>query len=135
MMAISNINFYPELGRLLVFIADTATAIRLNSAYSDYQYIDRKESPFDVMWLSDSLHLLNYLGVALQSGDTNKIISACDSLIDKYHKYTDESKQVDWKSKPKDCFDKWKNLCRLDLAIEAFTEIRNKALVANDGYL
>lgn len=73
-----------QLGRLLNFVADMATAIRLNSAYRGVQTGPDEQASLDVMWLSDSLHNFNQLGRALEGGDVALVIGACEALKSYY---------------------------------------------------
>jgi len=63
-----SIDFLSEIGRLLIWISDVATAIRMNSAYSNI-HLQKAREPgkvnqiaHDVMWLSDALHNFSLLG-------------------------------------------------------------------------
>lgn len=118
-----------ELGRLLVYIADVATAIRMNSSYlGDYESRDQYEMWLNVMWLADSLHSLDRLGHALQSDDNKEIVTACDSLLSYYRMFTDGTDSNNLKGDPKTIFDRYGHLCRPGDAMAVFTNIRDKAL-------
>lgn len=117
-------NFNPELGKLLVFISNVATAIRMNSAYdSAYQEKNPAYSD-DVMWLSDSLHTLFLLGNALQEGDLKNIECACEDLIKQYNVYSQND--TGYKTEPSPTFAK-QRLFSLEDGIGIFQDIINKA--------
>jgi len=121
-----DVNF--ELGRLLVYIADVATAIRKNSAYNvEYCYENRENLTLDVMWLSDSLHCLDRLGRAIQVADAEEIIAACDSLIEYYRLFTDGPGNFKCKGDPKGSIGRYSDLFRPQSAISVFTDIRTRA--------
>jgi hypothetical protein len=118
-----------ELGRLLVYIADVATAIRLNSPYQDdYESRDPREVGLDVMWLADSLHGLDRLGHAIQRGDTQRIVAACDSLLRDYRMFTEGTDGKNLKGDPKAVVQRYGHLCRPGEAMAVFSDIRGKAL-------
>lgn len=118
-----------ELGRLLICIADVATAIRLNSAYrGDYESLDPHEVGLDVMWLADSLHCLDRLGRAIQSGDSKEIVTVCDALLSYYRMFTDGIDGQGMKGDPKATFERYSRLCRPQEAMAVFADIRGKAL-------
>lgn len=118
-----------ELGRLLVHIADVATAIRLNSPYrSDYKDRDPREVGFDVLHLSDSLHCLDRLGRAIQSGDSKEIVTTCDALLSYYRMFTEGVQGRGTKGDPKASFERYSHLCHPQEAMAVFTDIRAKAL-------
>lgn len=118
-----------ELGRLLVHIADVATAIRLNSPYrSDYKDRDPREVGFDVLHLSDSLHCLDRLGRAIQSGNSKEIVTTCDALLNYYRMFTEGVQGRAMKGDPKASFERYSHLCHPQEAMAVFTDIRAKAL-------
>lgn len=125
------IDISKELGRLLVYISEVATAIRLNSAYrGDYESRDRREVGLDVMWLSDSLHCLDRLGQAIQIGDVKEIIGSCDSLLGYYSMFMEGAKGRDLKGDPKAVMERYGHLCNPQTAMAVFTDIRAKALAS-----
>lgn len=118
-----------ELGRLLVYIAVVATAIRLNSPYrGDYESRDPREVGLDVMWLSDSLHCLDRLGRALQAGDAKEIVDSCDSLLGYYGMFTEGAQGRSLKGDPKAVMGRYGHLFQPQEAMSVFTDIRGKAL-------
>ena len=124
-----DVSCYEDFGRLLVYIADVATAIRLNSPYrGDYAIRDPREVGFAVMWLADSLHCFDRLGRALLSGDVSEIVSACDSLSSYYRMFTDGVRGSGAKGDPKASFKRYGHLCRPTEAMAVFSDIRGKAL-------
>lgn len=121
----------PELGRLLVYIADVATAIRMNSAYAgDYECRDPREVGIDVMWLADSLHCFDRLGQALQSGDSKAVATACESLFDYYRTFIDGLEGKGFKGDPKGTFERYARLCNANEARAALDALRLKAVAA-----
>lgn len=123
-----------ELGRLLVYVADVATAIRLNSPYgSDYKDRDLCEVGFDVLHLSDSLHCLDRLGRAIQSGDSRSIVMTCDALLSHYRTFMEGAQGRGEKGDPKASFERYGHLCRPQEAMAVFTDIRAKALDLEDA--
>lgn len=117
-----------ELGRLLVYMADVATAIRSNSPYrGDYVSRDPREVGLDVMWLSDSLHCLDRLGSAIQAGEAKEIIDACDSLLHYYGIFVDGVHSHRNKGCPKEVMDRYGHLCDPQAAMAVFSQIRAKA--------
>lgn len=126
------LNFNWELGRLLVYIADVATAIRMNSPYNGaYQDRDPRDIGLDVMWLSDSLHCLDRLGRAIQSGEPEQIVEACDSLLHYYRMFTDGVPEgARMKGDPKATADRHERYFRVGEAMATVMEIRNKAATA-----
>ncbi|MGR9053824.1 MAG: hypothetical protein ACU84J_14355, partial [Gammaproteobacteria bacterium] len=132
----TNISF--EIGRLLIYIADVATAIRLNSPYrGDYWTRNRNEVGLDVMWLSDSLHCLDRLGKALRTADHNEIASSCEDLIDYYRLFEDdvvgEVNGLNRKGDPKAVMKHYDHLFDPKDAVAIFTDIRDKLLACNSG--
>ena len=123
------INATCELGRLLVFVADVATAIRMNSPYNG-AYLDRdpREVGLDVMWLADALHCLDRLGRAIQSEDSKETVAACDSLLSYYAMFTEGTQGKNMKGDQKATFERYGHLCNPQQAISVFAEIRGKAL-------
>lgn len=121
----------PELGRLLVFIADVATAIRKNSLYAgDYESRDPREVGLDVMWLADSLHCFDRLGRALQSGDAKTIEAASEALFGYYGMFIDGADGKGLKGDPKATFQRYEHLCNANEARAALDAIRRKSVGA-----
>lgn len=122
-----------ELARLLVFVADVATAIRLNSPYrSDYLHRGPQEVGLDVMWLSDSLHCLDQLGRAIQADSPRVIIEACDDLLKYYRTFTEGVKGGGMAGDPKAVFERYSHLGNPRAAMTVFAAIRAKAEAAAD---
>lgn len=130
-----------ELGLLLIYIADVATAIRLHSAYTGgnpygalpvelypTEVPPQQQSLNDVMWLSDSLHNFDRLGRAIQEQSTTKIVAACDMLIQQYQELYIVGKNG-LKSDPKTTFDLHAHLVPLADAIAIFETIKSKAVL------
>lgn len=121
-----------ELGRLLVFTAEVATAIRMNSAYNEaYRSRDPRDIGLDVMWLSESLHCFDRLGRAIQADNRKEVVDACDSLLSYYRMFTDGVPEgARLKGDPKAVFERYSHLCHPQEAIEIFIGIRDKAIEA-----
>lgn len=128
-------NYSAELGRLLVYIADVATAIRTNSAYNEgHCYQNRENLALDVMWLSDSLHCLDRLGRALLGAPESEIIEACDSLIGYYRLFTEgpDAGTGKLKGDPKASIERYEGLFSPQEAIDIFSAIRDKTQAAGN---
>lgn len=122
-------NFDSDLGHLLVYISEVATAIRLNSAYSgNCMQMDQRQVSLDVMWLSDSLHNLDRLGHAIESGSPQEISNACEVEIDYYKKTILDSQHSSWKGDPKGSFQRYDHIIKPQQALNIFTSIHEKAL-------
>lgn len=117
-------NFTPETGRLLVFIGHVATAIRMNTPYNGCYRPENPDHANDVMWLSDSLHSLWELGVALQGTGRNNIDRACNNLLSLYKSYG--MSDTSGKSEATDTFSK-QTLFHLHEGILIIQSIRDKA--------
>lgn len=136
-----SLNLTEELGQLLIYIANVATAIRLHSAYTDgnpygalpkelypAETSPQQQSLNDVMWLSDSLHNFDYLGRAIQERNVGMIVAACDMLIKQYQElYIAGNNRL--KSDPKTTFDLHAHLVPLTGAIAIFESIKSKAVL------
>lgn len=73
----------PHMGKLLNFTAKVAMTIRLNSNYSGKNTLDENTAKVSVMWLSDMLHNLHFIGSAMQSNDRLNLSTA----LEKQHDY------------------------------------------------
>lgn len=122
-----------ELGRLIVYVADVATAIRKNSPYNESYYRQNPESGLDVMWLADSLHCFDRLSRAIQSGSSKEIIAACDSLIGYYQLFTDGPGEFECKGDPKASIERYQGLFQAQDALALFAAIRAKAAGDNEA--
>lgn len=123
------LNFTSELALLMEFTGETATAIRMYSAYSggspsSYLHVpyDKDRELLDLMFLSDSLHHFSSLGRALQKPDPAHIVEICDGLLHSFSCYDTEQ------AKP--TFERWKDFVNLTVAREALSSIRDKAAAA-----
>jgi hypothetical protein len=116
-------DFSPELAALLVFTADVAIAIRMNSAYNDAR--DPRLAPLDVLWLSDLLHNFDVLGRAVQGGDRADISSAVKRLLSQYATY--RAPLPGRKSDPVETFKRYEHRFQLEEAQAALRAIRAKA--------
>lgn len=115
-----------ELAQLLVFVADVAIAIRMNSAYNARSLLeDRRGVADDVMWLSDTLHHLDRLGRALLGGDGDVILATCDALSNTYRRY--ETRPPDTSScAPKKTFERYRGYFDLRTARMMFDAVAVK---------
>lgn len=116
-------DFTTELVGLLVFTAQVAMAIRMNSAYNADR--DPRTAGPDVMWLSDALHHFDHLAHAIQSGNRANIRETCDGLVSLYSFYT--SPLPGYKSDPRDTFKRVSDRVRLPDALAIFHAIKTKA--------
>jgi hypothetical protein len=131
-----SINFTTELVPLIKFAAATATAIRKYSAYNSNGYsggdfgsrqADPARSPVDLMFLADCLHHFERIGSAIESGNTQNIVSMCDALQKIYENYEVENHRFgDRQSKP--TFELWAGIVNLNEVKQALSGIRSKAL-------
>lgn len=118
-------NFTPELGRLLGFTAEVATAIRLYSAYNQCDTDNIKQfAQEDVLWLSDCLHNFGLLGETVSGGNVVQINFACDMLIKSYRSYSVDNKNY---RPSRLSFERNANRFSLQEGIEIFEAIRRKA--------
>lgn len=127
------LNFTAELAQLMKFTGETATAIRMYSAYSGggpSAYLNRPEDPqrdsVELMFLSDALHHFTSLGYALEAVDPVEVVRVCDELLGAFADYRIERPEYGARQ-AKPVFEAWKNLVRLDEPIAAITAIRTKA--------
>lgn len=121
------IDLTQELARLLIFIADVAVAIRMYSAYNQSAEL-HKDAPYDLMWLSDCLHNLNLLGLAIFESNQVNILSACDDLIAAYEQYQVINPHFSRQAKPS--FDRNADMFALRDGIDIFKDIRIKLLAS-----
>ena len=118
-------NFTPELGRLLRFTAEVATAIRLYSAYNQCDIDNIKQfAQEDILWLSDCLHNFGLLGETVSGGDVVQINFACDMLIKSYRSYSTDNKNY---RPSRLSFERNANRFSLQEGIAIFEAIRRKA--------
>lgn len=130
------LNFTSELAMLMEFTGETATAIRMYSAYSggspstylDVPY-DKNREMLDLMFLSDSLHHFYSLGRALQKPDPAHIVETCNKLLYNFSSYDTERPEFDTRQ-AKPTFERWKDHVDLTVAREALSSIRDKAAAA-----
>ena len=118
----TNIDLTSELGRLLEFTGKVATAIRMYSAYNPCG--DHEDAGMDLMWLSDSLHSFGTLGKAVQAGDSENIMFACDALLKMYRGYQEIRPNSSRQALP--TFERNAKRVNLNEAIATFTDIRIK---------
>lgn len=130
------LNFTSELALLMEFTGETATAIRMYSAYSggspsSYLHVpyDKDRELLDLMFLSDSLHHFSSLGRALQKPDPARIVEICDGLLHSFLCYDTERPEFGTRQ-AKPTFERWKDFVNLTVAREALSSIRDKAAAA-----
>ena len=97
-----NIDYSADLCRLLDFVSETATGIRMNSAYNRASEFE-PNARVDAMWLSDALHNLGVIGRAIISGDEAQVVRACDQQIRIFQQYQSDSTGHNSKAS----FDRW----------------------------
>ena len=126
-----------ELAKLMQFTGETATAIRMYSAYSNgvdsYLNIPRdpQRDSVDLMFLSDALHNFSTLGRALLDGNPTTIATVCDGLLFGFDQYeSDEGTPSARRGKP--TFERWKSHVDLNLARKAIAGIRHKAMLQSE---
>jgi hypothetical protein len=124
----SNFNITKELGKVMEYVAKTATAIRMHSAYRRQGSMpEEPTAQFDLLWLSDSLHNFDYLGSAIQSGQSETVVQACDELIEMYKRYGVDSSGFDSKA----AFERAQEYgISLDEMVDVFISIRSKAIAS-----
>lgn len=127
------LDFTAELAQLMKFTGETATAIRMYSAYSggspsDYLDVPRDQEleAVDLMFLADSLHHFSTLGWALEEGNAARIVKVCDELLRNFSHYDSERPEFGLRQ-AKLTFERWRQLVDLTMAREAMSGIRNKA--------
>ncbi|WP_321944471.1 hypothetical protein [Paraburkholderia tropica] len=126
-------DFSTELAKLMIFTGDTATAIRMYSAYSGgspSDYLGRRASPeqeaVELMFLADAIHHFSRIGSAIQDGIPAQIVSAADGVLQAFADYDTERPEYGQRQ-PKPTFDIWARMLSLADAREAIAGIRNKA--------
>ncbi|MES2877491.1 MAG: hypothetical protein V4713_03645 [Pseudomonadota bacterium] len=129
------INYTTELVRLVKFTGMTATAIRMYSAYNRHGYSSGDfgakqaapaRSAVDLMFLADALHHFERIANAVESGNTENIVSTCDELLTIYENYEIENPRfADRQSKP--TFELWADLVNLNEVKQALSGIQRKA--------
>ena len=100
-----NIDLTVELVEILRFVSFVTKAIRICSEHNS-DYNNYPKGDFDVMWLSDSLHKLDLLTEAIETGNGETINSVARDLTDLFERYVNPTKES--KSDPRDIFVKWK---------------------------
>lgn len=131
-----------EFSELLKFTSNVAIDIRLYSAYgrgmredANGQLIDIQSdpnTPYDLMYLSDILHNFFNLAMAIDHGDIENIISACDSHIYFYECYLGKHPvklmKMHMMGNPVDTFERHKKYVDLNMAIQIFEQIKTKCI-------
>ncbi|MBB1313450.1 hypothetical protein [Aliivibrio sp. SR45-2] len=79
----TTLSLLPHMGSLLNYTSKIAMTIRLNSNYCGKETLDENTSRVSVMWLSDMLHNLHFIGSAMQSNDHLRLSNA----LEKQHTY------------------------------------------------
>lgn len=128
-----HIDFSAELAKLMIFTGDTATAIRMYSAYSkgspsDYlcRRASHEQESIELMFLASALHHFSSIGIAIQGGDLSRVVDASDGVLRALEGYRVERPEFGSRQ-AKPTFDTWARTLSLTDAIEAITGIRNKA--------
>lgn len=128
------VNFSAELAKLMIFAGNTATAIRMYSAYSGgspSKSLGRRAGPeqesVELMFLADALHHFSRIGDAIHGGIPAYIVDAADAVLLAFADYDTERPELGSRQ-PKPTFDTWAHAVRLDDAREAITDIRKKAV-------
>lgn len=114
------INLTAELSRLVSYTAIVARKIRMYSAYNP-QGFRLENAPYDIMWLSDSLHNFSMLGNAVLRENPSEILRACDDLLSMYQGYLDDQPTSD-------SFKREGVRVDLNEAMSVFSDIRAKVL-------
>lgn len=78
-----------HLAGIITFTGQVATAIRMYSAYNQSGDNLEQFAPEDLMYLSDALVSLEFLGEFLAAGNSAKVVSYCDSIALTLGKYID----------------------------------------------
>ena len=127
------LNFTAELALLMMFTGETATAIRMYSAYSGgspstYLRVphDQEREAVDLMFLASALHHFGALGYALQEAVPARIVEVCDDVLRNFSHYDIERPEFGTRQ-AKPTFERWRKLVDLNMAREAITSIRTKA--------
>lgn len=122
------LNLTKELSQLLIYVGNVAIAIRMNSAYNG-DSIHNPNTPYDVMWLSDSLHNFDVLGEAIEQGNPEKIDRACGKILflinNQYTKILPEF-VGQLKGNPPETFERYNRYVDLNKAAEILNRIREK---------
>jgi len=120
-------DFSAELAKLMIFTGDTATAIRMYSAYSGgslSDHLGRRADPeqesIELMFLADALNHFSRIGDAIQSSSAARVVEAADGVLSAFAEYN-TSRQA------KATFDTWARMVSLADATDAITAIRHKA--------
>lgn len=132
------LDFSTELAKLMIFTGETATAIRMYSAYSGGSpstYLDRRataeQESVELMFLADALHHFSRIGDAIRGGIPARIVDAADAVLRAFVDY--ETERPEWGSRqPKPTFDVWARMVPLADAKEALTGIRDRAVAMMD---
>ena len=114
-----------ELAKLLNFTAHVALAIRRHSAYNP-EAARQAHAPFDVMWLSDSLHNFSMLGHAILNGTPHEILVACNAHLSIYESYLEAHPNSELQAQA--AFERNVGRVRLSEAMDVFRAIRMKVL-------
>lgn len=118
------LNLTPQLGRLLFFISDVATAIRMHTPYNGRYDAANPVHALDVLYLADSIHNFSMLGRALAGGSVLDIQFSCDLLVRQFARYRQDN-QVSVKGDPKATFERNGDLANLDQGLLILNEIRS----------
>lgn len=121
-----------EMARLFIHVSRVATAIRMTSAYgSDSTFKDPKLIPYDVLWLSDSLHNFDGLGRTIGQGDLAGISVQCSFLLGRYGEYQPTEQNQHLSSR--NSFERYSRFCNPQEVVELLTAIKQKADTAMEA--
>jgi len=130
---LGQLNFTSELCQLLEFTSNVAIAIRMNSAYHKESMCD-PETPHNVLWLSDCLHNFSYLSDAINLNDTEKIIIACDNLLQNYKWYYENHLYEQYGHDSKTIFERYSQRVELKDAMKIFEQIKSTVKMQDPEY-
>jgi len=117
------LNLTSQLGKLLCFISDVATAIRMHTPYNGRYEPRDPAHALDVLWLADSLHNFATLGRMVRGGSPTDIKFACDMLLRQFALYRKDKGASQLKGDPKATFERNVQLANLDDGVTVITEI------------
>jgi hypothetical protein len=86
-------DFTPELVTLLTLVTQIPASLALHSTPCPYSRSGRASEAapdayvIDMLWLQDSTHDFDQMSAAISEMDSAKLISCCDSYLDRYTAY------------------------------------------------
>ena len=127
-----NLNLTTEFAALLMFTADVAKALRMNSPRGGEHYFDNPHSGLDVMWLADCLHNFDRFYNPVHESYEN-LVFACDDLLSDFEFYQSGKTAGKRLGCPKDSFDRNAQFFDLDTGKAAIEAIKAKAQLLLDN--